>query len=144
MKRTLSVFLVIMLAAATGAWVQDKIPGDVTTLLQKKCAVCHKGQYPPKALSWEPSRIAAAIDAPSQEVPELKIIDSAAPESSYILKKVRGESGIKGTRMPPTKALGADEIRVLETWIQGLKKFPIPVSTAGKPAATRPFGTPAF
>jgi len=133
-KRILCVSLVLLLAGAAGAQAQDKIPGDVVSLLHKRCAVCHKGKFPPQGLSWEPAKIAAAIDASSREVPDMKIIDTASPESSYMLKKVRGESGIKGTRMPPTKALGADEIKVLETWIQGLKKLPLPVSAAGTPA----------
>ncbi|MGZ5488765.1 MAG: hypothetical protein ACXWF4_09555, partial [Candidatus Aminicenantales bacterium] len=113
MKRILSVSLVLLVAAAAGAWAQDNIPGDVVSLFQKTCVTCHKGKFPPKGLSWEPAKIAAAIDAASREVPELKIIDTAAAESSYVLKKVRGESGIKGTRMPPPRALVAEEIKVL-------------------------------
>ncbi len=129
MKRMLSVSLVVLLAAAAGAWAQEKIPGNVVSLFQKSCVACHQGKSPLGGLSWEQAKIAAAIDAPSQEMPDLKIIDTASPESSYVLKKVRGESGIKGTRMPPAQALGADEIKVLETWIQGLKKLPVPAST---------------
>ena len=157
MKRMLSVSLVLLLAAAAGAWAKDQVPGDVVSLLHNRCAVCHKGKFPPQGLSWESTKIAAAIDASSREVPDLKIIDTASPESSYMLKKVRGESGIKGTRMPPPKALSNEEIKVLETWIQGLKKSPAPVSAAGAPgvdpldpvpaAATdpkQPFDTPAF
>lgn len=157
MKRMLSVSLVLLLAAAAGAWAEDQVPGDVVSLLHKRCAVCHKGKFPPQGLSWESTKIAAAIDASSREVPDMKIIDTASPESSYMLKKVRGESGIKGTRMPPPKALRNEEIKVLENWIQGLKKFPAPVSAAGAPgvdpfdpvpaAATdskQPFDTPAF
>ncbi|MGZ5425339.1 MAG: hypothetical protein ACXWH4_12340 [Candidatus Aminicenantales bacterium] len=134
MKRILCVSLVLLLAGAAGARAQDKIPGDVVSLLHKRCAVCHKGKFPPQGLSWEPAKIAAAINASSREVPDMKIIDTASPESSYMLKKVRGESGIKGTRMPPPRALVAEEIKVLETWIQGLKKFPVPTSAAGTPA----------
>jgi hypothetical protein len=161
MKRVLSASLALLLAATAGAWAQDKIPGDVVLLFQKRCAGCHKGKYPPQGLSWEPKKIEAAINAPSQEVPELKIIDPASPETSYLLKKVRGESGIKGTRMPPTRAIGAAEITVFETWIQGLEKLPVPASAAGspgdgavasdpqaaageKPGSKRPFDTPTF
>jgi hypothetical protein len=131
MKRTLSVLLVIMLAAAARAWAQGQIPGDVVSLFQKRCTDCHKGKNPPRGLSWEAAKIAAAVDAPSKEMPDLKIIDTASPESSYVLKKVRGEKGIHGSRMPPAgaPALGAEEIKILETWIQGLKKLPVPAST---------------
>ena len=137
MKRILSVLLVLMLAAAAGARAQGKIPGNVVSLFQKRCAACHQGKSPAGGLSWEPAKIAAAIDAPSQQMPDLKIIDTASPESSYVLKKVRGESGIKGTRMPPTEALNAEEIKILETWIQGLKKSPVPASTGAGTGRSR-------
>ncbi|HMA55024.1 MAG TPA: DUF5777 family beta-barrel protein [Acidobacteriota bacterium] len=161
MKRVPAFSLVLLFVASGAASAADKIPGDVVSLFQKRCTQCHKGKFPPQGLSWEPAKIAAAIDASSQEKPDLKIIDTASPESSYLLKKVRGESGIKGTRMPPPQALSADEIKILETWIQGLKGFPVPSSAAGspadgtaasdpqteaagKPASKGPFATPAF
>jgi hypothetical protein len=133
MKRTVFVILSLMGVAAVGALAKDNIPGDVVSLLQKRCAVCHKGKTPPRGLSWESAQIAAAIDRPSREVPELKIIDGTSPEASYVLKKVRGDAGIKGNRMPPGKALGADEIKILETWILGLKRISVPASAAGSP-----------
>jgi len=130
MKRAVPVVLVLVLAlaAAAGAWAQEKIPGDVVSLFQKRCVACHQGKSAVEGLSWEPAKIAAAINAPSREMPDLKIIDTASPESSYLLKKVRGDSGIQGTRMPPTGALSAEEIKLLETWVQGLKKLPVPAS----------------
>jgi hypothetical protein len=137
-KRAVSIFLFLLLVASAGAWAQDKIPGNVVSLLQKRCAVCHKGKVPPRGLSWEQTRIAAAIDRPSREAPELKIIDTASPELSYVLRKVRGDAGIKGDRMPPGTALEANDIKVLETWIQGLKKFPVPASAAGSPGCPGP------
>jgi len=159
MKRAVSVILCLLLVAIVSARAGDKVPGDVVSLFQKRCAVCHKGKTPPKGLSWEPTRIAEAIDRASNEVPELKIIDTASPESSYVLKKVRREGGIKGNPMPPLKALEADELKRLETWVLGLKAFPVPSSADGSPgkAAVRPdaaapargtskpsFNTPAF
>jgi len=158
MKRPVALILVL-LVVAIGASAKEDPPGQVVSLFQKRCAGCHKGKTPPGGLSWEPANIAAAIDRPSKEMPELKIIDTASPEASYILKKIRREDGIKGRPMPPAKALGADELKVLETWILGLKTFPVPSSAVGspgeavvasdppaedKPAANQPFDTPAF
>jgi hypothetical protein len=125
MKRTVTVFLSLLFAGAAGARAQDNVPGDIVSLFQKRCAGCHKGQNPPKGLNWEAKKIEAAIDLPGREIPELKIIDTASPESSYVLKKVRGEKGIKGGRMPPSHALSTDEIKVLEDWILSLKKRPL-------------------
>jgi len=123
MKRTLSLCC-LLCAAALIAWAQTKVPVDVASVFSKNCLDCHHGKFPPRGLSWEAKKIEAAIDAPSREVPTLKIIDTAVPESSYVLKKVRGEKDIKGDRMPPTKALDAASIKVLEDWIQSLKKTP--------------------
>lgn len=133
MKRSVPVILGLLTVAVSSAWAAAKVPGDVASLFQKRCAVCHKGKTPPRGLSWEPARIAEAIDKPSAEVPELKIIDTASPEASYILKKVRRENDIKGKPMPPLKALEADELKLLEAWVLGLKEFPVPASAVGSP-----------
>ncbi|MCX6570562.1 MAG: hypothetical protein NT006_03965 [Candidatus Aminicenantes bacterium] len=121
MKRFSILFAIVLLITALGAWAAADVPDSVKTLLQKRCAVCHKGKFPPKGLNFEPANVAAVIDRSSSEVPELKIIDSKAPEASYILKKVRRESGIKGKPMPPGKALTAEELQIVETWVAGLK-----------------------
>jgi hypothetical protein len=126
MKRTLTVGLGLVALVAATAWAQEKVAGDAVAVFAKHCLDCHKGKFPPQGLSWEAKKIEAAIDRPSREMPALKIIDTAAPESSYVLKKVRGEAGIKGARMPPSRALDPAAIKVLEDWIQGLKKGPGP------------------
>ncbi|RPI97252.1 MAG: hypothetical protein EHM31_13835, partial [Candidatus Aminicenantes bacterium] len=76
-EKSRSRIFCLLIVAVAGAWADDKVPGDVAALFQKRCAVCHKGKMPPQGLSWEPGRIAEAIDRPSAEVPELKIIDTA-------------------------------------------------------------------
>jgi mono/diheme cytochrome c family protein len=109
-----------LLAAAAGP--EDRtIPADVQKVFKQRCVRCHTGPKPPKGLSLIPGKIVSVIDAPSAEVPTLKIVDRSAPEASYLLKKVRREEGITGKPMPPGKALTAEEIQVLETWISGLK-----------------------
>jgi hypothetical protein len=97
------------------------IPADVLTVFKKHCIRCHTGPMPPKGLKFIPGKILAAIDAPSVEVPALKIIDTNIPEASYLLKKVRGESDITGKSMPPGKVLTAEDIKILADWIAGLK-----------------------
>jgi mono/diheme cytochrome c family protein len=104
-----------------GAPKDRDIPANVLAVFKKNCVRCHTGPKPPKGLSLVPGKIAAVIDAPSAEVPDLRIVDPNAPEASYLLKKVRRETGIAGKPMPPGKALSADELQVLEAWIAGLK-----------------------
>jgi hypothetical protein len=128
-KRTLLLAAGLFVLAVAGAEAQSPVPAAVAELFAKNCASCHQGHWPAGGLSWEEPRIAAAVDRPSREVPGLKIIDTAAPRSSYVLKKVRGEKGIDGSRMPPGRALGAGEIKVLEDWILSLKKVPGPPPT---------------
>ena len=133
MKRTVLVVLSLLGVAVLGAGAQTSVPGNVVSLFEKQCLVCHKGKVASAGLSWERARIAEAIDKPSTEMPELKIIDTASPDASYLLKKVRRDKGIKGQPMPPAKALTADELKVLEDWVNGLKKYPAPASAAGSP-----------
>jgi len=133
MKKALSACLGLLIVASAGAWARDEAPADVVSLLQKRCAGCHKGKTPAGGLRWETGRIAEAIDRPSAGMPGLKIIDTASPESSYILKKIRREAGIKGKPMPPLKALEAGELEILEAWILSLKRFPVPASAPGSP-----------
>ena len=161
--------VVIALGAGT-AWALGSagapiaVPGDVTALFARSCAGCHKGRYPSGNLNLEAANVPAAIDAPSRQAPPLKIIDSAEPEASYLLKKVRREKGISGKPMPPGKALAEKEVGLLRDWIQSLaQEWPaedppsspgggtvawapraVAAPAAAKAAPERPFDKPAF
>lgn len=141
-----------------------EIPDDVKALFARNCAGCHKGRYPSGNLNLEPANIQAAVDAPSRQAPPLKIIDTAEPEASYLLKKIRRERGISGKPMPPGKALSESQVQALQAWIESLGQpwspdgqpysqggennnggvarpaVPIPAETS----PTRPFDKPAF
>jgi hypothetical protein len=121
----LGTFLLVLggISAQTSTPTINPVPNQVKTLLRRRCTECHKGENPPRGLNLESGRITAAIDAESKEKPPLKIIDSANPAESYILKKLRGDADIVGSRMPLNeKALTPAEIEILKTWIFGLKK----------------------
>jgi hypothetical protein len=101
------------------------MPDGVKAVFKERCAVCHKGKYPPKQLNLEPEGLPASLlDAPSREQPALKLVDTASPEASYLLKKIKGGEGITGKIMPPPgkTALTGDEIALIESWIMGLKE----------------------
>jgi uncharacterized membrane protein len=121
MKRSYALVTVFSLVLAGGAWAAGEIPDGVKGLLQKRCTACHTGDHPPKGLNLEPENVAAILDAPSKEAPSLKIIDTRSPGSSYLLKKVRREKDIAGRPMPPSKALTAEELQIIEAWLAGLK-----------------------
>ena len=109
-----------VLAAAAGPEGPD-IPADVQKVFKQHCVRCHGGPLARKGLSLTAGKLASVIDAPSAEVPDAKLIVPGDPGASYLVKKVRREEGITGKPMPPGKALTAEEIQVLETWISGLK-----------------------
>ena len=114
-----------MTASAAGGPSTITMPDEVKAVIQKNCAVCHKGKYPPQKLNLESASLPASIvDMPSAEQPGLKLVDSESPGSSYLLKKIRGAEGISGKRMPPPvkPALTSEELALLENWILGLKE----------------------
>lgn len=128
MKTTVYLSLGLLVLAGAGAALvmapdrgEGDIPADVLSVFKKNCVRCHTGPKPPKGLSLIPAKIASAFEAPSAEVPEATLIVPGDPGASYLIKKVRRQDGIAGKPMPPGKALAAEEIQVLETWISGLK-----------------------
>lgn len=128
MKRTAYLSLALLILAGAGAALvmasrpgDGDIPEDVLSVFEKNCVRCHTGPKPPKGLSLIPAKIAAAIEAPSAEVPAAMLIVPGDPGASYLIKKVRRDEGIAGKPMPPGKALAGEELRVLGDWISGLK-----------------------
>jgi mono/diheme cytochrome c family protein len=117
---SLAGFFIALRAGQSGA----APPGDVAALLKSHCAVCHRGETPPKNLNLEPEKtMENLVDVPSEGVPSLKRINTSEPEKSYLLKKVRGDSDIAGKRMPPPgkTPLTPGEIQLLDNWVKGLK-----------------------
>ncbi|MGA2534098.1 MAG: hypothetical protein ABSG19_13805 [Candidatus Aminicenantales bacterium] len=130
MKNTAWLLCVALALAGLGtalaqakAQTGNDVPANVIEIFKKNCTGCHTGQRPPQGLSLIPSKVANAINAPSTEKPALKLIDTADPEASYLLKKIMGASDITGSRMPRgKKPLAQADIDVIKAWIQGLKK----------------------
>ena len=111
-------------ALAAGGQTAPAVPDEVKALFQGHCAVCHKGVFAPKGLKLGPDALPGSVlNVASKEKPDLKRVASGSPETSYLMMKVRGAEGISGTRMPPPRKtpLTADEIALLENWIQGLE-----------------------
>jgi len=128
MKKAISLAILISAGAIMGTalaqpdgQVAAGVPADAQAVFKNHCVRCHTGSKPPKGLSLIPSKVAAIIDAPSAEVPDLLLVNTKDPASSYLLKKVRGGEGITGKQMPPGKVLPAEDLKVLETWILGPK-----------------------
>lgn len=89
-----------------------------------KCAVpgCHIGpsnQLPGSMDLQEGNAYGNIVDVPSEEIPSLLRVNPGQPDSSYIVWKIEGRSGIVGQRMPRGgPPLSQDEINAIRNWIQ--------------------------
>jgi mono/diheme cytochrome c family protein len=125
MARGALVMLAASIAAARAAAqaASPSVPAPVRRIFMAHCVECHSGSSPSAGMSLEPTRLPASIvDKSSTGKPEFKIADSASPEKSYLLMKVRGAAGIAGSRMPlRANKLTDAEIQTLADWLAGLK-----------------------
>ena len=128
--RKLSTIVILLAGVLAGPALPAKrpraaLPDNIKNIVTRSCSVsgCHQGRYPTGNLNLEPDKfLASVLDAASLEAPGKKIVDTASPEKSYLLAKIKGEPGIVGARMPAGRdPLSADQIKAVETWIAGLK-----------------------
>jgi hypothetical protein len=107
---------------------QAQMPDNVKVIFKHNCgtSACHSGKNAPAGLNLEPANLpASVVGIASREKPDLRIVDPAAPEKSYLLAKIKGEPGIVGKRMPANRdPLTVEEIRQVEDWIKSLAANP--------------------
>jgi hypothetical protein len=97
-------------------------PECVTALLTTTCASagCHNsgGLFPPSLDRAGLGGLLLAEESSCAELGRPKYLDVAAPENSYLLKKIRGEQPAScGARMPIGKTLSDDEVRCITEWV---------------------------
>jgi hypothetical protein len=125
-KITLTLVLAAGLSASAVLSQNPNLPpAKVAKIIANSCSVsgCHQGSTPSAGLNLEPDKIlASTLGIASRQKPDFKLIDRDAPEKSYLLKKVRGDSDIAGRRMPRNRdALTSEALAALDAWIRGLK-----------------------
>ena len=83
------------------------------------CTQCHAGASAPLGFSLEDGlSYDNLVGVTSVEVPELLRVNPGKPDSSYIVWKVEGRTGIVGGRMPlGLSPLPAEEIAAFKQWI---------------------------
>jgi len=140
--------IVLSLAYAQG---NIAVPEPVQKIISRSCSVtgCHQGKYPAMNMSFEPDKIiGSTINVPSQEKPDLKIINSVDPAKSYLLMKIRGDKDIAGKRMPlNATALKDADIQSVQNWINSLKGTSAAALAAqgpGKNGQKKNYEDPAF
>ena len=98
---------------------------EVSKIFAQNCisAGCHSGRFPPMELNLEEDKFQISLlDVSSQQVPDLKLIDTKNPEKSYLLMKLRGDETITGKPMPYDRdSLSSEEIEAIEKWILGFE-----------------------
>jgi hypothetical protein len=151
MKSKAIVFLAVsgIFAAFLFAESQDLIgknlEEEINQIFQQSCSTsgCHQGRFPPMNLNLTKEEFKKSlINVSSQQLPHLKIIDTADPEKSYLLMKIRGNKAISGKRMPlNAPPLQNNDIKTIETWIHSMKsqetadeKTPLQARKISKPA----------
>lgn len=110
--------------AAFAESIRNELQNEASAILKRNCttAGCHTGDYPKANLNLEPERMPEGlIDVPSKMADSYKLVDTKNPENSFLVKKIRGDEGISGDRMPLfAKPLPDEEIAVIQLWIFSL------------------------
>jgi hypothetical protein len=88
-------------------------------IFSPNCTQCHAGASAPLGFSLEASvSYGNLVNVQSVEVPELMRVRPGQPDSSYLVWKIEGTSGIAGGRMPSgLSPLSAEEIQAIRDWI---------------------------
>lgn len=133
MRKGVLPVLLLAVVLVLGSWdysrsaLQKRPSGisGVKAIMVQSCALagCHRTNLPTANLRLEMGRFPASVlDVPSAQLLDLKLVDTKAPEKSYLLMKIKGEAGIQGGRMPLNRTpLSAEQIQEVETWIKSLK-----------------------
>ncbi len=138
-----TVIMVLLTAGLTIASAHDDALEDppagptpaIAEVFASNCIRCHGTDSPAAGLSLTPDRFSSAlIDMPTGEVEGLKLVDTKAPERSYLLMKIKGAEGIAGRPMPlGGPRLDAEATKTIEAWIAGLSAARAPVISEPAP-----------
>lgn len=104
---------------------QNSLDDQVMQIFRTNCALsaCHSSPTPQMGMNLEPDQFyASTVGEPATENPKLQRVNPGHPELSYLVKKIRGESGIIGLPMPfGQDPLSEEDIQTVETWIRQLE-----------------------
>lgn len=107
----------------------------VAALFDRSCARsgCHAGPVPQMGMNLGPDHFReATVGVASQEQPGLLRVHPGRPDSSYLVMKVEGRSGLIGAQMPLTgDRLTREEIDTIRAWITRLGEGSAPTGSAG-------------
>lgn len=93
----------------------------VATILESSCATsaCHSASRGAGQLVLAPDVARSnLVDVPSNQQESAILVVPGDPEASYLMAKLRGDEGIRGSRMPIGQApLSEEEMATVSGWI---------------------------
>jgi len=92
---------------------------DIQPIFDQSCIRCHFGAGAPEGLDLSAGKsYNNLVNIPSTEVPSLDRVEPFRPDTSYLVWKIEGDSGITGERMPFGGPYLADQtIALIRKWI---------------------------
>lgn len=104
---------------------RSQLEQEVAEIVQGSCARtgCHAGSNAQMGLSLrEQDFVVQTVEVPSRERPSVNLVEPGAPDSSYLVHKIRGDESITGARMPMVGSRLTDsQISTIEDWIRSLE-----------------------
>lgn len=123
---TLTGLLTLLLIPLAPLYSQEEpIPDKVLEIFENKCAFsgCHAGASSTDLDLTEKFVYASLVNQPSSDFPNLMLVKAGDPLKSYLIMKLVGASGIKGSRMPKgAEPLPKTELKVIAAWIKSLPR----------------------
>lgn len=95
-----------------------RVQGEVFTV---SCALsgCHTGTAPASNLDLSATvAYANVVGVPAVQRPGLHRVAPGDPERSYLVKKMRGDADISGSRMPPGGPYLEAQVRLVSDWVR--------------------------
>ena len=94
----------------------------VSATFETRCVGCHNATAPTAGLSLVESRMdGALINVWSRVNDDYVLVKPGDPESSFLLRVLRGDADIRGAHMPPGgPRLSNSETEVITRWIASL------------------------
>lgn len=97
--------------------------GRVSRILAFNCGGCHGGAAPMAGLNLKDGDVYARLMQMSSQNPDLKLVESAQPDLSYLWLKLNGDPSIMGSPMPldplnGTRRLTTQELADIKSWIE--------------------------
>ncbi len=116
--------VVLLLFSVDVNAAQPRITVNVSEILNKKCIRCHTNKNNDDGLDFRDEYIfATAVNRPSNQKPEVVIIQPGDPENSYLIMKISNDPGIEGNQMPlGGEKLSEDNIQEIANWIASLSE----------------------